>query len=64
MIFDRWGSLLYQRDNFAPNDESAGWDGRYPNGVEAAQGVYPYFCLVQFIDGRIRRYEGGIMIIR
>ena len=64
MIFDRWGSLLYQRDNFAPNDENGGWDGRYPNGLEAAQGVYPYFCLVQFIDGRIRRYEGGIMIIR
>ncbi|MEM1219192.1 MAG: gliding motility-associated C-terminal domain-containing protein, partial [Bacteroidota bacterium] len=64
MIFDRWGSLLYQRDNFLPNDETAGWDGRYPNGIEAAQGVYPYFCLVQFIDGRIRRYEGGIMIVR
>jgi len=36
-IFDRWGLLVYESD-----DMTDGWDGRYPNGNFAPEGVYVY----------------------
>jgi gliding motility-associated-like protein len=27
-IFNRWGELVFERSNFAPNDPSFGWDGK------------------------------------
>ena len=38
-IYDRWGNEVYSAEDFDPNDETIGWDGRM-NGVEAEIGVY------------------------
>ena len=38
-IYDRWGSLVFSRESFAPNIEQLGWDGRIGE-IEASNGVY------------------------
>ncbi|HRX28599.1 MAG TPA: gliding motility-associated C-terminal domain-containing protein [Saprospiraceae bacterium] len=63
-IFDRWGSLVFQRENFEPlgNDPLA-WDGT-SNGKNLEQGVYVYFISAVFIDGVEVNYSGDITLIR
>lgn len=41
-IYDRWGSLVFERANFKIDDKSTAWDGRY-KGEPVPMGVYVYF---------------------
>ena len=49
-VFNRWGSLVYEKENFAPNDESLGWDGRFDRQKLTPQ-VFIYFAEVEMING-------------
>lgn len=40
-VFNRWGKLVFERNNFPPNAPEFGWDGRV-DGKLADQGVYVY----------------------
>ena len=44
---------------------SAAWDGKINNGTEyAAKGAYVYSLVLTDINGKIRTYEGSLMLIR
>jgi gliding motility-associated-like protein len=64
-VYDRWGELLYERNNFFPdnNNLAEGWDGRY-NGKLVNPGVYIYIVEVKFLDGRVLLYRGDVTVIR
>jgi gliding motility-associated-like protein len=64
-VYDRWGSLLYSRDNFDPADDniSTGWDGTY-QGKYVNPGVYIYVAEVTFLDGRVLVYRGDVTVLR
>jgi len=49
-VFNRWGSMVYEKDNFAPNDENLGWDGRFDQQQLGPQ-VFVYFAEVEMING-------------
>jgi len=40
-VFNRWGRIVFEKNNFPPNDPAYGWDG-YINGKLADMGVYVY----------------------
>ena len=61
-VFNRWGTLVYERKNFPVNDDSAGWDGRF-NGKVLEPGVYVYSLEIAFIDGSIRQYMGDVTLL-
>lgn len=43
IIFNRWGQVVFEAQNFAANDPTAGWNGIMKNtGKKAAQDVYVY----------------------
>jgi gliding motility-associated-like protein len=42
-IYDRWGTLVFEHNNFQVGDKSGSWDGRY-KGVLVSQGLYVYFA--------------------
>lgn len=43
IIFNRWGQVVFEQQNFAANDPSKGWNGIMKNtGTKAAQDVYVY----------------------
>lgn len=64
LIYDRWGELLFERNNFVPADDiSGGWDGTF-RGKDAPTGVYVYLVEVDFADGVTLLYRGDITIIR
>ncbi|MBK9336262.1 MAG: gliding motility-associated C-terminal domain-containing protein [Lewinellaceae bacterium] len=64
-IFDRWGSLLYERNSFYPNnnDFAEGWDGKH-KGQFVLPGVYVYVIEVKFLDGRVLLYRGDVTVLR
>lgn len=62
-IFNRWGELVYARDNFAPNSPDEGWDGFYKN-KSADIGVYIYDLEARRIDGSLARKQGDFTLIR
>ncbi len=62
-IFDRWGGLVYEREDYLPQSSRDGWDGRVA-GEPATSGAYTYVAEVLFIDGLVKQYAGSIRLIR
>ena len=62
-IFDRWGQLLFETEDIAPNATEAGWDGRV-NGQLMPTGVYVFVAQVELTDGRVEPLSGDITLLR
>lgn len=62
-VFSRWGELVFERRDFAANDESSGWDGKF-KGKPLGQGVFAWFAEIEFIDGVTGLYEGDVLLTR
>jgi len=63
VIFDRWGELVFQRSNFAPNVASLGWDGTF-NGKPASSDVYTYIIQIICDNSNISTFKGNVTLIR
>ena len=64
-VFDRWGNLMFNRENFYPdnNDLSDGWDGKF-NGQYVNPAVFVYVIEVEFRDGKVLLYRGDVTVVR
>ncbi len=62
-IYSRWGDIVYQRNNFEPNDLDAGWDGTF-GGKELSDGVYIYRIELLLVNGRRETYAGDLALIK
>jgi len=62
-LYDRWGELVFQNDNFSPDSPTNGWDGTF-KGQDMDAGVFVYYMEVEFIDGLIEEYSGDFTLIR
>ncbi len=61
-IFDRWGALLFDGNNFQPNDLERGWDGTF-RGKQVKTGIYGYSAVIRFLDGEIFIYSGEMTLM-
>jgi len=62
-IYDRWGALLFEAQNFDTNDPVHGWDGTH-RGKRLNPGVFVYVAEVEFIDGISIPYKGDVTIVK
>ena len=62
-IYDRWGELVWEKENFPVNAEIEGWNGKF-RGQPSHEGVYVYYALVGFIDGKEILFEGDFTLLR
>ncbi|MEY4107003.1 MAG: hypothetical protein RL181_1345 [Bacteroidota bacterium] len=62
-VFDRWGILVFEKQDFIPNDPAFGWDGTY-RGVLQNPGVYVFHGQVEYLDGRVERFKGDVTLMR
>ncbi len=62
-VFDRWGELVYERNNFEVNDLSVGWDGNF-RGKEMPAGVFVWYIEIQLVGGRSNNFKGETTLIR
>ncbi len=63
IVVDRWGAIVFARDNLIPNDLSLGWDGTM-NGVPMNPGVFVYYVKVEWLDGSKVDYKGDVTLVR
>ncbi|NUO01791.1 MAG: gliding motility-associated C-terminal domain-containing protein, partial [Saprospiraceae bacterium] len=62
-IYDRWGEMLFEAQDFEVNDPLIGWDGSY-RGKPMNSGVYIWRLEVVFEDGNHEVYTGSTTLIR
>jgi gliding motility-associated-like protein len=61
-IFNRWGEVVFERNNFPVNDILSGWDGKY-KGKEPKADVYIYQVEVYCENGDIIKLNGNVSLI-
>ena len=62
-IYNRWGALVFEQNNFTPINGSIGWDGAF-KGKPVDPGIYVYAVVVAFTDGRTLSKSGDITLLR
>lgn len=62
-IFNRWGEMVFERKNFAPNAASEGWNGMI-RGQQAASDAYVYIIEVICENGQVIPLKGNVTLIR
>jgi len=62
-IFNRWGEVVFEKSNFAPNEKANGWDGSI-RGSKPSPDVYVYTCEVVCENDVSFFYKGNITIIK
>lgn len=62
-VYNRWGELLFERENIALNDEQYGWDGSY-KGSTPKPDVYVYIIEGVCFTGESVMIKGDVTIIR
>ncbi|MBK8628364.1 MAG: gliding motility-associated C-terminal domain-containing protein [Saprospiraceae bacterium] len=61
-IYDRWGNLLFTKENFPANDPQQGWDGKF-GGRDVVPGVFTWLAVIKLKDG-IATYSGDVTVVR
>ena len=62
-IYNRAGNLVFQNNNFPPNEVSEGWDGHF-RGKQMLADVYLYIAEVKFVNGKVKIYRGDLTLMR
>lgn len=62
-VFDRWGELVFEQNDFEVNDLTAGWDGNFKN-EKLNNAVFSWVAAVQFSDGTTKNFSGNVSLIR
>ncbi|MCC6724091.1 MAG: gliding motility-associated C-terminal domain-containing protein [Saprospiraceae bacterium] len=63
-IFDRWGEMVFEAHDFAPNDDKTlGWDGRHHDrAMDPA--LYIAMAEVVFLDGTKKLLKGEVVLVK
>lgn len=62
-VFSRWGALLWEDKDFAPNDARRGWDG-YLNGQLMDFAAYAWTAEVLLTTGETQQETGTVVLVR
>lgn len=63
IIFDRWGSQVFEANRFVPGDAVGRWDGRV-HGQESMPGVYTWLCIAELLNGEEVVFRGDVSLLR
>lgn len=63
LVFNRWGSLLYEAKDFEFDAYTNWWDGEF-RGEKMEVGVYIYYIEIEFENNKIKKYGGDIGLLR
>lgn len=61
-IYDRWGSLVAEKENFEHNNPQIGWGGII-SGQFAVSGVYAFVFLITDTEGKVYSYYGDFTLL-
>ena len=62
-IYNRWGKVIFEKENFAIVDPAFAWDGKF-NVQPAEAGTYVYFAEMECITGEPFIKKGTVTLVR
>lgn len=62
-VYDRWGGMLYEEKQFAPNESRFGWDGT-ARSKPLDPGIYVYVARLLLVNGATRILTGEVILLR
>lgn len=62
-VYDRWGELVYEGNDFPINSPDGGWDGTF-EGEPMNPGVFVWFVEAEFEDGASQVFKGQTTLIK
>jgi gliding motility-associated-like protein len=62
-IFNRWGEVVFEQQNFPVNNPMYGWNGKY-KGNKPVPDVYVYQVEIFCENSQIVHFEGNIALIQ
>ena len=62
-IFNRWGEVVFEKNGFAPNDASAGWNGTF-KGLKLTPDVYVYTVDIICDNSTTLILKGNVALIQ
>ncbi|MCB9081176.1 MAG: gliding motility-associated C-terminal domain-containing protein [Lewinellaceae bacterium] len=62
-IYNRWGAMVFSKNDFIPNDPANGWDGRL-NGKFLNPDVFVYKAEIEYFTGETELFKGDVALIR
>ncbi len=62
-IFNRWGEAVFEKQNFAANDPTVGWDGTF-RGKKLSADVYVYQVEVFCENSEVIRFDGSVTLLQ
>lgn len=63
-VFDRWGHMVFEVQNAAPNDDKYGWNGNDREGKKLNPAVYVYTFEIECLNGNIVTGQGNVTLVR
>lgn len=63
-IYDRWGGLLAELNDFPPGDPGFGWDGRSREGKPLNPDVFLYTARLTLTSGKSIDFSGEVILVR
>ncbi len=61
-IFSRWGNMVFERNNFSPNDPTLGWDGIF-EGRPLNTAVFVYYVELVYRDQWVEKVTGDVLLL-
>ena len=62
-IFDRWGDKVHTSRDFIPDGQQGSWNGKIGD-KDASIGVYVYYTIIEFADGKKELFKGDLNLLR
>ncbi len=62
-VYNRWGTLLFERENISPNDAINSWDGSFQGSLPLPD-VYIYVVDAICENGKVINKKGSVTVIR
>ena len=63
VVYNRWGEVVYMKQNFLASDPASGWSGTY-KGMLSSPGLYPYKFKVELKNGNLISYKGVVNLLK
>jgi gliding motility-associated-like protein len=63
-IFDRWGKLLFNKENFPAGDRKFGWDGNVLGSEVTVTTAFVYIVEVECVGGTTIPLKGSVLLVR
>ena len=63
-VVSRWGEIVFEKNNFEPDNQTLGWNGNRANGEPFPSDVLVWYAELEYFDGKKEVRKGDVALLR